>query len=547
MSAAQLAPQSDTKTFAFFYAANLATVHLLDMIRSELSPPNLECRDEKIGYKLSIPLSANEHGSKCVWRIGSGPPTSIIKKKLEHVKPDIMLCPANESISAKLVRKEIKDIHAILHCHAKSGVLMLSTTSNRRHVIYEGGDINGQDLVLTLGKTKSCVMRQDKNYIQIGQYRFCLEFVPQSQGTDKIKVQQTSYPGLHPSPILNFTPIAYPKTSWNIWLHNTAHGTSITSGVNIFTGEPVAVKQLKNEMALQKYTSYRLNVNRRFHENPEKGILGIIDAWHKHDISTPCKEVDGKTSELICYSMPLAKNNFHNMPWYTIVFEERLALLYQTLVGLVELHQLEITHENILPESLLILAEPEPIAEGQFRSGRAVLSLDMQKKTPRASICIAPEKWKQEGPRKPKDTKPKEGFKLEKTKHKESQKLDKAKLDIWALAASWLFAFLCPPEGLKINEWSYKTLQGSLDAQTKKGNINEPLAKLLHKMLAFEPQERPSAADALADEAWKPIKEKNSRKRKRAEMTNGNSDGKRVRLLSPETDMNGYNAILERN
>lgn len=55
MSAAQLAPHSDTKYFAFFYAANQTTVHLLDMTRYELSPLDPGCRGEKIGYKLSIP------------------------------------------------------------------------------------------------------------------------------------------------------------------------------------------------------------------------------------------------------------------------------------------------------------------------------------------------------------------------------------------------------------------------------------------------------------------------------------------------------------
>ncbi|KKO99133.1 hypothetical protein THAR02_08767 [Trichoderma harzianum] len=372
--------------------------------------------------------------------------------------------------------------------------------------------------------TRSCVMRRSQNLLRFGDYRFVLEFVV--QGQDKIKVRASGYPGLHPSPSLNPTPPAYSKTSWNIWLHNKIPNTSITSGVNIYTGEPVAVKELENKTALLPYTSNRLRVARRYDKKRDKGLLGIIDVWCDHNMSPPCfsdrrKKVDDDSCERIFYYMPLAKNNFRDMPWVDLEFKERLALFYQTLIGLAELHRQKIIHGNILPESLLILTESEPITKGQFPSKRAVISLNMRKrkKNPDESVCIAPEVWE----------------------NGNDQELDETKLDIWALATSWLFAFTVPPENVKIKKKSYGGLKITLDTQAKNGFIKKPLVRLLRRMLALEPQDRPSATDALADEVWKPIKdqkqeEKDSRKRKRAETIKGDSKDKRVRVLSPDVD-----------
>lgn len=86
---------------------------------------------------------------------------------------------------------------------------------------------------------------------------------------------------------------------------------------------------------------------------------------------------------------------------------------------------------------------------------------------------------------------------------------------------------------------THSHIRTSLDTQCKRGYIKEPLARLLCRLLSWEPQDRPSSADALTDEAWKPIKdqqqgEEDSRKRKRADMMK--SGDKRVRVLSPDSD-----------
>ncbi|PKK50011.1 hypothetical protein CI102_7193 [Trichoderma harzianum] len=529
-SEAQPAPLTDVVTFARFSAANTAAAHLLDNIRSELSLSSLKRHGKTIGYELSIPLSSpSKHGCKDVWRIGAGPPTAIVERKLDHLKPDILLCPPDGSLSATLARQFIKDLHATIHFHAKTGVLMLKTTSSRP-VTYEHGDMHHADLELALRRIQSCVMRRTQNFIRFGDYRFVLEFVAQGQGEDRIKTHPSGYRGLYPSPALNPAPRTHSKTSWNIWLHNKIPDTSIISGVNIFTGEPVAVKQLHNKTALLPYASNRLQIARQYNKKRDKGVLGIIDVWCQHNISPPCfsnglEKVNDNSCERTFYSMPLAKNNFRDMPWVNIAYEKRLALFHQTLLGLVELHQQSITHGDIIPESLLIFTEPEEsTSKAPFPPRRAAISLNMRKpnKKPDPSVCVAPEVWSSQS--------------------EQRQDLDETKLDIWALAASWLFAFTVPPKNMKITKQSFGGLKMTLDTQSKKGLIKEPLVKLLRQMLAWEPQDRPSAADALADEVWHPIRDKmqqeeDSRKRKRLDMMKSVDGGdKRVRVLSPDPD-----------
>lgn len=214
---------------------------------------------------------------------------------------------------------------------------------------------------------QSCVLRRSQNFLRFGDYRFVLEFVKQARDEDRIKVQPSGYHGLHVSPTLG----------------------------------------------------------RQYDESRDKGILGILDVWCGHNISPPPsrsanshQNIDGNICKRTFYSMPLAMNSFYDMPWVEIEFEKRLPLLYQTLVGLAELHQQNSIHGNILPEPLLIFTKPGLMTEGKSPPERAVISLNMRKRKeePEASICVAPEIWERQSD--------------------QNEELDETKLDIWGLAAS---------------------------------------------------------------------------------------------------------------
>ncbi|KAL7893622.1 kinase-like domain-containing protein [Trichoderma sp. SZMC 28014] len=524
VSEAQSTPSKDAVTFAIFSAANTAAVHLLESVRSETSSPTLFRDGLTIGYELS-----SQSSGKCeedIWRIGAGPTTAMIEKNLDHLKPYIQLCPPGDSIGTTIARKFIKDIHASIYVHPKSGVLVLKTKCSLRKVIYEQGDMDQKDLVLSLPDRQSCVLRRSQNFLNFGDYRFALESVIQARDENKIKAQPSGYRGLRLSPTLGPSLTAYSTTTWNIWLHNRIPDTSVFSGVNIYTGEPVALKHMPNKLASTPYTRNRLQIGLQYGESLDKGVLGILDVWCEHNISPPCsadsrQNMDDDICKRTIYSMPLATNNFCDMPWAEIEYENCLAFFYQTLVGLAELHRQNIVHGHLVPESLLIFTEPESMAESKSPTQRAVISINMRKrkKKPEASVCIAPEIWE--------------------SQIEQNEKLDETKIDIWGLAASWLYAFMLPPKELKITKQTDGELRQSLDDHLKQGNIKEPLAKLLHRMLSSEPQDRPSSADALADEVWRPIKdqqqkEEDCRKRKRADMMK--SEDKRVRVLSPDLD-----------
>ncbi|KAL7922355.1 hypothetical protein ACQKWADRAFT_293231 [Trichoderma austrokoningii] len=103
---------------------------------------------------------------------------------------------------------------------------------------------------------------------------------------------------------------------------------------------------------------------------------------------------------------------------------------------------------------------------------------------PDPSVCVAPEFWL--------------------SKNRESD-LDATKLDIWALAASWLYRCLNAPPDLTVTERSHAQLLATLSRRNEMGDIPSPLYRLLRRMLAWEPQDRPSASEALEFETWQPI------------------------------------------
>ncbi|KAL7963256.1 kinase-like domain-containing protein [Trichoderma compactum] len=520
----QPAPRAETATFAIFSAVNPAAVHLLDLIQSKLSPATLKCYKgkigdeigDKIGYHLPIASSPSNADFKRTWRIGAGPTEAIRNGNFEHIKPDILLCPP-DGISAATARGFLRHLHATIYFHEKSRVLMFEATS-ARSITYRKGGVDGRDLELARDKTRACVLRHIHNYLQFGDYLFDLELVVQGQG--KTKTEPADYPVLHSLLGFNHTPMEDPKSSRDIWLLTNKPHSSITSGVNIFTGEPMAVKELDTSTISLPYSIDRLRIARQYDKKRDQGVLGIINVWCERHCSPSCLS-DRRVCEKLYYSMPLAEDSFRGTEW-TKINEARLALFYQTLLGLSKLHEKHITHGSILPESLLFLTEPDFKTEGQPLTKTAVISLNIRerKKKPDASLCIAPEVW---------------------DKMKDGGDLDEAKLDIWALAASWLYTLIKPPEDLKISPQSHRRLQTILDECTKKGHIQEPLAKLLRRMLAWEPQDRPSAADALKDKVWKPIhdeiqEELERRKRKRRERIEGEGGKKRVRVVSPELD-----------
>lgn len=116
-----------------------------------------------------------------------------------------------------------------------------------------------------------------------------------------------------------------------------------------------------------------------------------------------------------------------------------------------------------------------------------------------------------------------------------------SKADVWALAASWLCAFLVPPAGLvRINEGFYCGIVKSLEKRCRPQSISKPLYNLLILMLVWDPNNWPSVKEALQYTAWEPMQrweqEKDNRTRREIEevIQGPPNRAKRIRLLSPK-------------
>jgi serine/threonine protein kinase len=521
--------------FITFSAANDAATLLFELIQAKASPPTLVSDENSIGFQLSLPLLTDDPYSDdedfgpnhVIWEIGAGTSPAMLEKGLVRSDPPVLLCPPGATPASKAVRKYIKDIHASISFHPNTGVLMLKTLCNRP-IIYEKGDMHDNDLELRLsewGNSMTCVLRRERNYIRIGPYRFLLEFNTQSLETYHgfiTHLNQTiksEYHGLVPSRLFNFIPTAssYNRTRWNIWLHQQIPTTEITTGVNIYTGQPVAIKKLRNKDTSVDQLQMALQIS----EKKKSGILGIIDVWCDHQTSPPCIfDSQGHSSRTGChythYSMPLASYNFLDLPWSKLPANKRLLYLHQTLSAVAELHNQNLVHGNIGPGSLLIMGDKLRLDPESLSTQKVVLSLSMRRVekivSNRANVCVAPEVWQNGGA---------------------TTDLDGTKLDIWAIASSWIYAFGTPPNRKIATKDDHTWLQGQVNRLSKLTSFTY----LLHKMLAWEPQDRPTVAEALASDAWhlvQTMKQEMEDEKKQKRKAEIQSDGaKRVRVLSP--------------
>ncbi|KAM0253301.1 hypothetical protein ACHAQJ_007355 [Trichoderma viride] len=523
---AQIEGEGDIQ-FAVFSGENPAAIHLLETVKLTASPPTLQTNGDMIGYQLSIPVSSKgESSGRHRWFIGAGAPPALEKTCIE---PEIRLGPPGDSPGVRQVRKAIHDLHAILYFHPNSGALLLMTRS-RKPIMYEEGGADSSNLEISSQGNTLTVLWKRTNYLNFGSYRFAVHFV--ARGKDKDRFNQRfnmnlncHYHALPPSDLLNFIPSLKPSIRWNISLHRRIQNSLIVSGIDVRTGQPVAVKGLKNNPKTRQYIMDRLQIAHQIRDELPEGILDVIDIWCEHGASPPCfLEEKRKASkcQMLYYSMPLAEHGFDNMPWDGVKPDSRSLYFYQSLLGLSEIHQKGITHGHISPRSLLILTETERrvSAHDACRHKKAVISLSMrQSKKHNEGLCIPPEAvGRRNG-------------------------LDGAKADIWALAVSWLSALAGPQGNTNITENLYANLLRTLDKLGEEDLVEGPLVALIRKMLDWEPQNRPSAIDALNHEAWKPVLEQKQvmeedRKRKRIDLMqhhkNKKSQKKKVGLLSPE-------------
>lgn len=224
------------------------------------------------------------------------------------------------------------------------------------------------------------------------------------------------------------------------------------------------------------------------------GLLGMLHNWCEHGESPPCcvesgipqTGVSAATSrEEVYYTMPLAISDFDTLTageWRELPPVTRLDYFHQTLSGLRKIHAMGIIHGKIRPQALFFVQRPS-----SEESWKAVLSSAVHLRTygipKRTGYWVAPEVWTNS-----------------------EKECYSAKADIWALAASWLRAILIPPAGIsRVSPGIYRNIVRAL--QERRGrSVLEPLCDLLLSMMAWDPNERPTAEQALRHVAWEPLR-----------------------------------------
>ena len=534
----------DRVRFATFYAHNAAAVHLLETVQASAASASLVSDEDTFAYDLVLPSPNNAGASQPAasrWRIGSGPSAALAQKRVACCTVDLLLCPPGNSPGARRARGSIKSIHAVIYFHPESGVLVLRNVRDKP-IVYQNGDVNANDFPI-FGGVKghdSCVLFRERNHLRFGDYEFVLEFNLDPRQLRKFRAQRDALLSRNhslPSRHLAAVPAKDHFRCWNVRIHHKipqgsqgsrgSHST-VYCGVHLHTGKPVAVKIMRYEKETQQRVRRELSVASLFSKDCT-GVLGMLESWCEHSGSPPCRLEKCETPEDhedVFYSMPLAEYDFETMPWTQLDFEGRIGYLYQTLCGLGQFHDREMIHGRIRPRSLMILPDPKSSASSPTSLRRlptgaalspAVSAHNYDK--PRAAIWVAPEVW---------------------TSTEDDPYTTKA--DIWAIAASWLTAFVHVVKDKAIDKRSYRALLKTLDAEHEKGKITGPFRSLLLRMLAWDPDDRPSVEDALAHEAWAPVKrrielQENHDRRDREDRIRGPDNGvKKVRLLSPEAE-----------
>ncbi|KAH8743540.1 kinase-like domain-containing protein [Diaporthe sp. PMI_573] len=524
--------------FATLRPGNAAALHLLEAVHdSDASTPCLVNEDERIAYLLSVPSLPIDSDDPPVllgkWRVGAGPSPSLPKTQASYSKVDVLLCPPGNSHGSKHARKSIKSIHAMLLFHPNSGSLLLRNVCSLP-IIYKSGDVNGNDLTLRGGgrPDSTCVLLKQTNHLHFGEYDFILEFTLQPHDYNTFTAVRNRLCQINPATCLAPVPNEKHFTLWDVRVHGELSKRpheSVHYGLHLHSGQPVAVKRIVYKAGREAGRRARTELQVASTSGTSDGLLGMITSWCEHGDSPPCWiERDGLAAgpqqgdEEVFYSMPLAESDFETLisaQWRKLGDDARLAYFHQTLSGLAMIHRRGFIHGRIRPKALMVISDP-----GHCPPTRAVITSAICTRNygvpGHSGYWVAPEVW---------------------TSSKETCYSSKA--DVWALAASWLRAFLVPPAGLvRVNEGFHRGIVRSLEERCRLRSISEPLRDLLVSMLAWDPNDRPSVEEALQHAAWEPVRrwdqEKDDRRsREREEVIRGPPNGaKKVRLLSPEKD-----------
>lgn len=204
------------------------------------------------------------------------------------------------------------------------------------------------------------------------------------------------------------------------------------------------------------------------------GVVHLIGSSCEHGHSPPCF---GNVLEDVHLIMPYAPFSFETTAWHEITLATRLKLFRQVLEGLGNLHTAGIMHRDISPRNLLVFSYQPPVA--------AICDFGKSKHGIKG-------KESRLGP--PAFTAPEPGRQEEYTNA----------IDMFSLGLSMLASFQgCRWAGPLSDAGNYTRVLDHL--ANLQGHMPDDLVALLRSMLAWDPSDRPTAEQALADKIWEKV------------------------------------------
>lgn len=418
-------------------------------------------------YRLELSFDDQEHGRDGAWVVGKFDPKSAATRPV-----DLPICSARS--------RQLKGLRFCeIFIHQQSGALVLRNINEFHPIVYLLADGN-HDVALTCGDEH--VLHQTDNHLRIGSLDFILNISVDDETaycTSRNSYMQKWCQNWDPHCLvvnrLDPLPRATHVRIGDVMIHHSYSRGGfgvVRVGVHRRTGDAVACKTIHGH----RRDTIKLNneVDIASSIDPDTiGVVHLIGASCEHGCTPPCFQ---NTLEDVHLVMPFAPYSFQTVAWRTICIATKLAMFRQVLQGLVTLHAAEIMHRDISPNNLLVFSIQPPIAKicdfGKSKKGTTGDSTSLG-----PLVFTAPE--------------PRRG-------------VYSNAIDVFSMGISILATF----QGVR---WPGPLSEPANHARvlahlaSLQDSIPGDLVALLGSMLAWDPDERPTAEEALAHTIWQQV------------------------------------------
>ncbi|KAI9656460.1 MAG: hypothetical protein M1821_004666 [Bathelium mastoideum] len=431
--------------------------------------------DERLqwGYfALSLEESRGPEFPQLGWRFGRG------SARLPNRGVDMLLARPRESASRSLASQ-----HFRLRISEHSGLLMLCCGAPKRPPLET--NVGGKWELLEPGQ--ETLVYQKSTLLRVGRCELELQYTISKDNQAVFLARRNAFidRNLHPPSNVYESSTYIPGGDITVrgrylQLATRGHGTFgwVSQGFDTHTGQLIAIKELrirKNEDWLDVQNEIKLGKRSQM----EDGLLSFHDSYCEHGKIHVCS-----IPEKYYLNLPYAISDLSTDFWANAnrTNVQKLSLLEQPLRGLITLYKMGIMHRDIKPENILLLSEKPPQA-AICDFGKAIKA-EFSKATYIGPVhTLAPEIWIQQ----------ESGYTRQ--------------IDVWAFgyAIATILGYRPKPPS-QISPGRHDMILKKLKAHAQVVSEDEYIVDLAMRMFAWNPDERPTAAEALEHACWAPIR-----------------------------------------